>query len=125
MPGIQGWAVGSQVTGDSMTGDGINDGDYVIVDDARFPRDNDIVVAHVLRYVDEDGTVLNGRLLQHIRTGGEHFVLESSNTKYKPIRFTDDTVAFTRGVVIGVMTLAADGTLLRAQRFEAGWPVTW
>jgi SOS-response transcriptional repressor LexA len=114
-----------QVEGDSMTGDGIHDGDFVIVDDARYPRDNDIVAAHVLRYVDEDGNVLSGKLLKHIRTGGEHWVLEPSNPAYGPIRFTDETIAFTKGVVIGVMTLADDGTLLRAHRFEAGWPVTW
>ena len=64
-------------------------------------------------------------MLKHIRTGGDHWVLEPSNPAYDPIVFNDETIAFTKGVVIGVMTLAADGELLRAHRFTSGWPVTW
>jgi SOS regulatory protein LexA len=65
-----------KVSGDSMAGEGIMEGDLVIVERGRDPRNGDIVVAEV----DGEWTI------KYFRKEGKDVVLEAANPKYKPIR---------------------------------------
>lgn len=64
------------VSGDSMTGAGIMEGDLVIVEKAREPRNGDIVIAEV----DGEWTI------KYFRKEGRSIILEAANPKYKTIR---------------------------------------
>jgi repressor LexA len=64
------------VSGDSMTGAGIMEGDLVIVEKGREPRNGDIVIAEV----DGEWTI------KYFRKEGRHTILEAANPKYKTIR---------------------------------------
>ena len=65
-----------KVSGDSMAGEGIMEGDLVIVERGREPRNGDVVVAEV----DGEWTI------KYFRKEGKNVVLEAANPKYKPIR---------------------------------------
>ena len=65
-----------RVSGDSMTGAGISDGDELLVDRARTPRDQSVVVAIL------DGELTVKRL--RIERGG--VVLQAENRNYPDIR---------------------------------------
>jgi repressor LexA len=64
------------VSGDSMTGAGIMEGDLVIVERDREPRNGDIVIAEV------DGKWT----IKYFRKEGRNIILEAANPKYKTIR---------------------------------------
>jgi repressor LexA len=64
------------VSGDSMTGAGIMEGDLVIVEKGREPRNGDIVIAEV----DGEWTI------KYFRKEGRSTILEAANPKYKTIR---------------------------------------
>jgi len=64
------------VSGDSMTGAGIIEGDLVIVEKEREPLNGDIVIAEV----DGEWTI------KYFRKKGRDIILEAANPKYKPIR---------------------------------------
>lgn len=65
-----------QVTGDSMADAGIMDGDLVIVERGRIPKNGDIVVAEV----DGEWTV------KYFRKSGRNVYLEAANPRYPPIK---------------------------------------
>ena len=65
-----------QVSGDSMTGEGIMEGDLVVVEKGREPRYGDIVIAEV----DGEWT------MKYFRKQGEQVVLEAANPKYPAIK---------------------------------------
>jgi repressor LexA len=65
-----------KVSGDSMTGAGIMDGDMVIVEKGREPKNGDIVLAEV----DGDWT------MKYFVRKGKEIVLEAANPKYPTIR---------------------------------------
>lgn len=65
-----------QVSGDSMTGAGIMEGDLVVVEKGRTPRNGDIVVAEV----DGEWT------MKYFRREGKHVFLEAANPQYPVIR---------------------------------------
>ncbi len=65
-----------RVTGDSMTGAGIMDGDLVIVERGRLPKNGDIVLAEV----DGEWT------MKYLRRKGPDVLLEAANPAYLPIR---------------------------------------
>ena len=65
-----------QVSGDSMSGAGIVEGDLVIVEKGREPKGGDIVIAEV----DGEWT------MKYFRKQGKEVVLEAANPKYPPIR---------------------------------------
>ena len=65
-----------KVKGDSMTGAGIMDGDLVIVEKGRDPKNGDIVLAEV----DGDWT------MKYFRRKGKETILEAANPKYPIIR---------------------------------------
>ncbi len=64
-----------QVSGDSMTGEGIREGDLVIVERGRDPKNGDIVVAEV----DGEWT------MKYFYKEGKAVRLEAANPKYPPI----------------------------------------
>jgi repressor LexA len=64
------------VSGDSMTGAGIMEGDLVIVERDREPRNGDIVIAEV----DGEWTI------KYFRKVGRNIILEAANPKYKTIK---------------------------------------
>ena len=64
-----------QVSGDSMIGEGIREGDLVIVEKGREPRNGDVVVAQV----DGEWT------MKYFRKQGNQVRLEAANPKYPPI----------------------------------------
>jgi len=63
------------VQGDSMTGEGIKEGDLVIVERGREPKNGDIILAEV----DGEWT------MKYFRKEGKNVVLEAANSKYAPI----------------------------------------
>jgi SOS regulatory protein LexA len=63
------------VSGDSMNGEGIIQGDLVIVDRGREPKNGDIILAEV------DGAWT----MKYFRKRGKEVVLEAANPKYPPI----------------------------------------
>ncbi|MCK9362620.1 MAG: transcriptional repressor LexA [Syntrophales bacterium] len=65
-----------QVSGDSMNGAGIIEGDLVIVEKGREPKNGDIVIAEV------DGAWT----MKYFRKHDKEVVLESANAGYPPIR---------------------------------------
>ena len=64
------------VSGDSMIGEGIREGDLVIVEKGREPRNGDIVIAEV----DGEWTI------KYFRKQGKQVVLEAANPLYPLIR---------------------------------------
>lgn len=82
-----------KVTGDSMIGDHIVKGDYVVVSRDAELLDGEMVVA----VVNDEATVK--RLWRHKDT----FRLESSNPEYEPIRIRRGDNSFLLGKVIGVV----------------------
>lgn len=81
-----------KASGDSMIGEGITDGDLLVVDSALTPQDGDVVVAAV----DGDFTV---KLLR-LRPVPQ---LVPTNPAYRPITFTDDSQLQIFGVVSWVL----------------------
>jgi repressor LexA len=77
-----------QVSGDSMTGAGIMEGDLVIIEKARAPKSGDIVIAEV----DGDWT------MKYFRRKGKQILLEAANPKYP------DIIAQTELRIGGVVT---------------------
>jgi SOS regulatory protein LexA len=69
-----------KVTGDSMIGAGIMEGDLVIVEKGRSPKTGDIVIAEV----DGEWT------MKYFTRKGKTIVLEAANPKYPPIKPKSD-----------------------------------
>lgn len=65
-----------KVSGDSMIGEGIKEGDLVIVERGREPRNGDIVIAEV----DGEWT------MKYFTRKGKTVILEAANPKYLPIK---------------------------------------
>ncbi|MHB1546555.1 MAG: transcriptional repressor LexA [bacterium] len=79
-----------KVTGDSMTGAGIMQGDYVIVDKSGTAKEGDIVIAQVD----------NAWTMKYLSKENGSYVLLPANPKYKPIRPKNELQI--AGVVTGV-----------------------
>jgi repressor LexA len=65
-----------RVSGDSMIGEGIMEGDLVIVEKGREPKEGDVVIAEV----DGEWT------MKYFRKQGKQIILEAANPKYPIIR---------------------------------------
>jgi SOS-response transcriptional repressor LexA len=91
-----------KVQGDSMIGDSIRDGDYIIVlAQQQMPESGDIVVVTV---PSEDGGAGNGMVKRWRPQPGGSVLLESSNPAVTPISLTEDAwPAWVQGKVIGVV----------------------
>jgi SOS-response transcriptional repressor LexA len=90
-----------KVQGDSMVGDGIRNGDYIIVMARRqIPESGEIVVVTV---PSEDGSEGNGMVKKWRPQPDGSVLLESSNSAVAPIPLTEDAwPARVQGKVIGV-----------------------
>jgi repressor LexA len=82
-----------KIQGDSMIGDSIRDGDYVIIEERRVARDGETVVALV------DGSEAT---LKRIVRDGASVRLEPSNPTMQPIVVAADRVQV-QGVVVGLL----------------------
>jgi DNA polymerase V len=80
-----------RVTGDSMEGARIFDGDILVVDRSLKPTNNSIVVA----------AVFGEMVVKRLRTYPDHAELISENVDYQPIVIQDSDDVFIWGVVIG------------------------
>lgn len=89
-----------KVQGDSMIGDGIRDGDYIIVAQEHDPRNDEIVVVTV---PSEDGGEGNAMVKKWERQPDGSVLLRSSNPAVDPILLTEDPWSpQVQGKVIGV-----------------------
>jgi SOS-response transcriptional repressor LexA len=79
------------VSGDSMTGAGILEGDLVVVEKGRSPKHGDIVIAEV----DGEWT------MKYFNRRGPNIILEAANPKYPAI--SPRTEMKLAGVVTGVV----------------------
>lgn len=84
-----------EVKGDSMIGDGLRDGDYVIVDPSREAENGDIVVVLV-------GQGETDALVKRMWHDGSTIRLESSNDDYPPMTFGPEDNPRIVGRVSGV-----------------------
>ena len=85
--------VWARVSGWSMRDASIRDGDLVLVDRSREPRDGDIVLAHL------DG---EGQAIKRLRLGANgSATLESANPDFAPIAINDSSSLAIHGVVVG------------------------
>lgn len=82
-----------EVSGDSMVGDGIIDGDFVIIEEGQDFADNDIVVALVRH---EEAT------LKHIEQQPNRVILRASNPDYPPQEHAPNDVSV-QGRLVGLM----------------------
>lgn len=81
-----------RVSGSSMLGDQIKDGDAVFVDRRRKPKDGDIILAHVAGH---------GQLVKRLRLVGPHkMVLQSANSEFEAIVVDDPADIRIHGVVV-------------------------
>lgn len=80
-----------RVSGDSMEGAGIFDGDYLIVDRSVEPVKGKIVVA----------AVFGELVVKRLATENQKLVLVSENDTYEPIIIEDQDDVYVWGVVIG------------------------
>ena len=83
----------AKVSGWSMRGDHITDGDVVLVDSKATPKDGDIVLAYL---VGEGQVVKRLRIIDR-----DQLVLESANPDFKSIVIADPSQIAIRGVVKG------------------------
>ena len=81
----------ARVVGDSMAGEGITEGDILVVDRAVEPEHGDLAVC----CVDGEFTLKRLRYLQ-----GGRLVLMPSNRRYKPIEITSENEFMVWGVVL-------------------------
>jgi len=82
-----------RVRGESMTGDGILDGDRIVVDRAEEPKNGSIVVAAV------DGELTLKRFTRMEVGGRERVRLLAANPKYDPIELAEGQELVVWGVV--------------------------
>ncbi|QFZ91236.2 LexA family protein [Synechococcus elongatus] len=83
----------ARVSGDSMIGVGIHDGDMIIVDRSLEPRDGQIVIA-----------VLNGELtVKRLRQDRQRLFLQAENPNYPDLEITDGSAFQIWGVVTNVI----------------------
>ena len=81
----------ARVSGDSMKGAGIHDGDYVVVNRAAAWADGSIVVASVSQEF----------TLKRIRKSGSRVFLMPENARFQPIELTEDSDCEIFGCVTG------------------------
>ncbi len=82
-----------RVSGDSMVGAGLDDGDLLIIDKSLEPQDGKIAVC----FIDGEFTV------KRIKVDKDSLWLMPENKKYKPIKVTEDNEFIIWGVVTSVI----------------------
>lgn len=79
----------ARITGDSMVGDDIHDGDIVVIDKSLEPGDGNIAVC----FIDGEFT------LKRIKVEKERLLLMPANPKFKPIEITEENHFVVWGIV--------------------------
>ena len=79
----------ARVSGDSMIGAGLEDGDLLVIDRSKNPENGKIAVC----LIDGDFTV------KRIKKEGGGFYLMPENSKYKPIKLREENELIVWGVV--------------------------
>lgn len=69
----------ARVSGDSMTGDGIDDGDILVIDKSEEPHDGAVAVCAI----DGEFTV------KRLKMNGNRIILQPSNPKYPPMEIAE------------------------------------
>ncbi len=92
-----------EVVGDSMIGEGIFEGDYVIIREQNVAQNGDLIVAEI-----EDEATLKRFYKRRTRGGGattlnEQVELRAANPKYKPIIVTPEQTFRIAGVMHGLI----------------------
>ena len=82
-----------RVSGDSMTGAGLDDGDLLVIDKSLEPRDGKIAVC----FIDGEITV------KRIKLEADAVWLMPENAKYTPIKVTQDNEFVIWGIVTSVI----------------------
>ena len=82
-----------RVSGDSMIGAGLDDGDLLVIDKSLEPRDGKIAVC----FVDGEFTV------KRIKIEADAIWLMPENNKYKPLKVTEDNEFVIWGMVTSVI----------------------
>lgn len=82
-----------QVSGDSMIGEGILDGDYVVIRSQESATNGEIVVAEV----DDEATI------KRFYKKRDHVELHSANPQYKPIIVEEDRQLKIAGIYCGLL----------------------
>lgn len=82
----------ARVSGWSMRDEGINDGDFVIVNVKTEAKDGDIVLAHIAS---------EGQVVKRLRRRRDKVVLESANPDFTDIVIDDPANLRIHGVVVG------------------------
>lgn len=83
----------ARITGDSMEGAGISDGDVVVIDKSLEPKDGNIAVC----FIDGEFT------LKRILLDKGRLWLQPANPKFKPIEITEENHFLVWGVVTHVV----------------------
>jgi hypothetical protein len=88
----------ARVVGNSMTGDGINDGDLIAIDPDTTPHDGDIAAVIIKNYTFPGGRVGDHRMVKRLSDGGT--VLTSSNPAQPPIVLQPEHTLIVEGRVV-------------------------
>tara|TARA_B100000780_G_C21066829_1_gene429061 strand:+ start:348 stop:794 length:447 start_codon:yes stop_codon:yes gene_type:complete len=83
----------ARVAGESMQGAGLDDGDLLVIDRSKDPQDNNIAVC----FIDGEFTV------KRLKIEADCMYLMPENSKYKPIRVTEENELIIWGVVTFVV----------------------
>lgn len=83
----------ARVAGESMQGAGLDDGDLLVIDRSKEPQNNNIAVC----FIDGEFTV------KRLKVEAECIYLMPENSKYKPIRVTEENELIIWGVVTFVV----------------------
>lgn len=83
----------AKVSGQSMVGAGIDDGDLLIVDKSLEPKNNSVAVC----FIDGEFTV------KRLKISGGNVYLQPENASYKPIKVTNDNDFQVWGIVTHVI----------------------
>ena len=94
-----------RVSGDSMIGAGIFDGDQVVVREQQVASDGDIVVATL----DAETT------LKRLRRDGRRVMLVAENPRFEPIEVQTES-ALVQGVVVGLLRAYGPTRMARARQ---------
>ena len=83
----------ARITGDSMIGADIHDGDIVVIDKSLEPKDGNIAVC----FIDGEFT------LKRILLAKGHLWLQPANSKFKPIEITEENHFLVWGIVTHIV----------------------
>lgn len=108
-----------RVVGDSMTGDGIREGNLLVVDPGQQARDGDIADIRVIWRDESTGKRMSGRIVKRLRDGGT--VFESSNPKYPDMTLKPGEIAVVMRRALAALAVSSEG-IMTVTPFTGGGP---